>query len=67
MLAADDDLTAAGGVGGLVVGAGSGAGPGTEPERRPRGVPVAPPFQRAAPCPISSRARNIEYCINIWV
>lgn len=61
---ADADLTAAGGVGGLVVGAGRGAAPGTDPERRPRGVPFAPLIQRA-PWPISSRATiNKEALIN---
>lgn len=55
MLAADAALTAAGGVGGLVVGAGRGAALGAEPERRPRGVPHAPLLHRA-PCPMSSRA-----------
>lgn len=44
---AEADLTAAGGVGGFVVGAGRGAAPGTELERRPRGVPLTPLFHRA--------------------
>lgn len=52
--------TAAGGVGGLVVGAGSGAALGAEAERRPRGVPLVVAFQRA-PCPMSSRANNKYY------
>lgn len=60
VLAAEAALTAAGGVGGLVVGAGSGAALGAEPERRPRGVPHAPLLHRA-PCPMSSRAeRDID-------
>lgn len=49
VLAAAAARTAAGGVGGLVVGAGSVAELGAEPERRPRGVPedAPPPFHRA--------------------
>lgn len=48
VLAAAAALTAAGGVGGLVVGAGSVAELGAEPDRRPRGVPEDdPPFHLA--------------------
>lgn len=47
VLAAEAALTAAGGVGGLVVGAGNVAAPGGGPERRPLGVPLVAPFQRA--------------------
>lgn len=47
VLAAAAALTAAGGVGGLVVGAGSVAALGAEPDRRPLGVPLVAPFQRA--------------------
>ena len=55
VLAAAAALTAAGGVGGLVVGAGRVAALGAEPDRRPLGVPLVAPFQRA-PWPMSSRA-----------
>lgn len=58
VLAAEAALTAAGGVGGLVVGAGRGAAPGTELERLPRGVPLAA-FHRI-PCPISSSAIKLK-------
>lgn len=47
VLAEEAERTTAGGVGGLVVGAGSGAAPGADPDLRPRGVPVLPLLQRA--------------------